>query len=137
MLDSLRKAFGWKPTPVPATKSGAPAAPTRPHPRDVTDGDFAAVVLEGAVPAVVDVWADWCQPCQIMSAYIEMLAQEYDGRVLVAALDADENPGVTQRYQIMGLPTVLFFRGGQEVDRAVGVSNYEDLKRRTERLLNS
>jgi thioredoxin 1 len=135
MLDSLRKAFGWMPAVTPTAESGA--APARPHPRDVTDRDFAAVVLDGALPAVVDIWADWCQPCQIMSAYIDRLAQEYDDRVLVAALDADENSDVTQRYQIMGLPTVLFFRGGQEVDRAVGVTNYEDLKRRTERLLNS
>jgi thioredoxin 1 len=72
-----------------------------------------------------------------MSTYIDRLTQEYAGRVLVAALDADENAAVTERYQIMGLPTVLFFRGGQEVDRAVGVTNYEDLRRRAEKLLSS
>ena len=55
----------------------------------------------------------------------------------MAALDADGKPALTERYQIMGLPTVLFLRGGQEVDRAVGVTNYEDLKRRADKLLNT
>ena len=133
MFDGLRRVFARKPAAAPAATS----APAHAHPRDVTDRDFAAVVLESALPAVVDVWADWCQPCQIMSAYIDMLAQDYAGRLLVTALDADENPAVAERYQILGLPTVLFLRGGQEVDRAVGVTSYEDLKRRADRFLNN
>ena len=96
MLDSLRKAFGQK---TRCAAGGDFPLRHATHPADVTDCDFAVVVLESALPAVVDVWADWCQPCQIMSAYIDMLAQDYTGRLLVTALDADENPTVTERYQ--------------------------------------
>ncbi len=92
-------------------------------------------MLNAALPAVVDFWAEWCQPCQVMSAYVSFLAKDYEGRLLVAALDTDENPATPQRYNVMGLPTLLLLRDGEEVDRIVGVVGYEEIKARVERLL--
>jgi thioredoxin 1 len=102
---------------------------------DVTDADFEAVVLRSPLLAVVDFWAEWCQPCQVMSAYVGFLAKEYAGRVLVTALDTDENPETPMHYNVMGLPTLLVLHGGEEVDRIVGVVGYEEIKTRVDRLL--
>lgn len=107
----------------------------RPAPLDVTDEDFAPVVLNADGLALVDFWADWCSPCQIMSAYVTMLAQTYPDQVVVAALDVDANPVTPERYAVLGLPTLIFFRGGAEIDRIVGVVSFEELQQRVEALL--
>ena len=70
-----------------------------------------------------------------MSAYVSFLAADFAGRLTVAALDVDENPAIAERYQVMGLPTLLFVSNGAEVDRIVGIVPYEDLKRQVGRLL--
>ena len=129
----LRKLFGRKKNGPPA-QAAAPA-PARPQPIDVTDASFDAIVTASALPAVVDVWAEWCAPCTTMSAYVAWLAGDYAGRLTVAALDADENPATAERYGVMGLPTLLFLSNGVEVDRIVGLIAYEDLKHQVERLL--
>lgn len=126
----LRNLFGRGKTPAPATVS----AP-RPQPVDVTDADFDQVVAASEQLAVVDFWADWCEPCRTMSAYVDFLAGDFAGRALVAALDVDENPAVAERYQILGLPTLLFLHGGVEVNRIVGLITYDDLKRQVEQHL--
>ena len=107
--------------------------PTPAHARsaviDVTDADFATVVLASEKVAVVDFWAEWCEPCQIMSAYMGFLAEDLGDRLLLAALDVDENPATPAQYNVMGLPTLLVLKDGQEVDRIVGVGDYEQIKR--------
>jgi thioredoxin 1 len=104
---------------------------------EVTDANFATVILSSNKLAVVDFWAEWCQPCQIMSAYVGFLAQEYGDRLLIAAMDVDENPQTAERYTIMGLPTLLLMQNGVEVDRIVGVEEYQTIKARVESLLNA
>ena len=125
-------------------KASAAAQPVTPRARtagaataviDVTDADFDTVVEQSPLPAVVDFWAEWCEPCHVMSAYVGFLAQDYAGRVLVAALDVDENPETPARFNVMGLPTLLILRDGQEVDRIVGVTPYDEIKERVDHLL--
>ena len=120
----------------PIDKGKAPA-PQQAAPLiiDVTDATFADAVLASDKLAVVDFWAEWCQPCQIMSAYVGFLAQEYGDRLLLAALDVDENPQTPEHYTIMGLPTLLLLRNGAEVDRIVGVEEYPTIKARVEQWL--
>ncbi len=137
----LRNLFGRKKNGSSAAQEAAAAsrlavdAPARPQPVDVTDATFDAVVVGSAQLAVVDVWAEWCAPCTTMSAYVAFLADDFAGRLTVAALDADENPVTAARYGVMGLPTLLFFANGVEVDRIVGLVPYPDLQRQVERLL--
>jgi thioredoxin 1 len=117
---------------VPAGEQSA-----RPLPVDVGDADFESVVVAADKLSVVDFWADWCAPCRTMSAYVAFLAADFEGRLNVTALDVDENPVTAERYQILGLPTLLFLSGGVEVDRVVGIVAYDDLKRQVEQLLAS
>lgn len=88
-------------------------------PVELTDANFKREVLESTVPVLVDVWADWCMPCRMVAPTVEALAQQYDGKVKVGKMDADNNitPG---QLGIRGIPTLLLFRGGKEVDRIVG-----------------
>jgi thioredoxin 1 len=132
----LRNLFGRnKRAPVQAATPAPAAGDARPQPIDVTDATFDQAVLASSQLAVVDFWAEWCAPCTTMSAYVSFLAADYDGRLTVAALDVDENPASAERYQVMGLPTLLFLFDGAEVDRIVGLTPYEELKHRVNQLL--
>lgn len=143
----LRRLFGLKPKPptIPLEDrpspipSGGTSASTLSTPelsvQDVVDADFDAKVLQSDRLVVVDFWAEWCQPCTIISAYTAWLVRDYGEQLLVAALDVDENPEIPERYSIMGLPTLLFFRNGIEVDRQVGLLSYEELQAKVRGLL--
>jgi len=89
-------------------------------PIKVTREDFEEKVLRSSAPTVVDFWAAWCGPCRMLAPVIDALAEEYDGRIQFAKLDVDANPGVSQAYSVHGIPTLILFAGGQEVDRLVG-----------------
>lgn len=124
--------------PQPAVKSEATIAQqVAPTIIEVADVNFGDIVLTNEKLVVVDFWAEWCQPCQIMSAYVGFLAEEYGDRLLLAALDVDENPQTAERYFVMGLPTLLLLRNGVEVDRIVGVEEYPTIKARVEQWLNT
>jgi thioredoxin 1 len=140
----LRKLFGLKPKPptLPLEYRSQSSTITDEGNstsilsiRDVVDAEFDEVVLQSESLVVVDFWAEWCQPCTIISAYTAWLVRDYGSRLLVAALDVDENPEIPERYTIMGLPTLLFFRDGVEVDRQVGLLTYEELQAKVEVLL--
>lgn len=134
MLGKLFRPFS-KRTAAPVVAERSQAASSAPAIIDVTDADFADVVVAANRLALVDVWAEWCQPCTIMSAYMGFLARDYGERVLLTALDADENPETTAAYNILGLPTLLFLRDGREVERIVGVTEYAMIQQAVERYL--
>ncbi|MCL4200974.1 MAG: thioredoxin [Pirellulaceae bacterium] len=89
-------------------------------PLKVTDQDFEEKVLRSSTPVMVDFWAEWCPPCRMLAPTVDALATEYQGRVVVAKLDTDANPETPEKYEITGIPTMLFFKDGQLVERLVG-----------------
>jgi thioredoxin 1 len=117
-----------------SSRPPAPATPARPRPRPihVTDENFEAVVLSSDRLAVVDFWADWCEPCHIMAAIIQFLAEDFDGQILVAKMDVEENPTIPARYNLLGIPTIIFFRHGEEIDRQMGIISIDVLRERVE-----
>jgi thioredoxin 1 len=86
----------------------------------VTDGDFESLVLKSDIPVLVDFWATWCPPCQMIAPIVEEIHGELGDKVKVMKMDTDENPSTSMSLGIMSIPTVMIFKDGKLVDRTIG-----------------
>jgi thioredoxin 1 len=100
------------------------------EPFATSDADFEQDVLESNEPVLVDFWAEWCAPCLMIAPIVKEIADEYEGQIRVAKLDADENPNTMQAYGIMGIPTLILFKDGKAVERITGFMPKERLLNR-------
>ena len=95
----------------------------------LTDANFETTVNASAQPILVDFWAEWCGPCRRLAPTVDELANDYNGRVVVAKMNVDENPATPMRFSIRGIPTLLLFKGGQIVEQVVGLADKDQLKK--------
>ncbi len=114
--------LGRAPKPaVAAAKAGAAGqAAGKSEPLVITEASFEEQVLRSPLPVLIDFWAPWCGPCRMVAPTVEKLAGEMDGRLRVTKVNTDENPGLMNRFGIQGIPTMMIFKDGQQVDRWTG-----------------
>ena len=92
-------------------------------------------LLSGDKPVVIDFWAEWCGPCRMIAPIVDELSEEFAGQVVVGKCDVEENDGVAMKYGVRNIPTIIFVKGGQVVDKQVGACTKEALKAKIAALL--
>lgn len=105
-------------------------------PRNITQKNFQTAVLNYDKPVIVDVWADWCGPCRMLAPQFAAAEKELEGKARFVKLDADKNKKLSRKYKVMSLPSILYFKDGQLVDRSSGVVTKNNIINRVKPLLN-
>ena len=106
-----------------------------PHVTELKDTDFESFIKNAATPVLLDFWATWCAPCRMLTPVIEEIATENAGKFTVAKVNVDDCPAAASQFGIKSIPTLIFFKGGEKKDQAVGVSGKADIVRRLEALV--
>ena len=96
---------------------------------EVSDSSFEADVLNHDKPVLVDFWAEWCAPCRMLAPTVDAVAEKYAAHTRVVKLNVDDNPAISQRYGIKGIPTLILFKGGKEEERIVGATSKDAISR--------
>ncbi len=96
---------------------------------EVTDHNFEQDVLQNKQPVLVDFWAAWCAPCRMLAPTVDAIAEKYSASARVVKLNVDENPAISQRYGIKGIPTLILFKDGKEEERVVGATSKDAISR--------
>jgi thioredoxin 1 len=104
---------------------------------DVTSSTWDSEVIKAQGLIMVDFWAAWCAPCRMVSPTVEELAKEYQGKMKFMKLNTDENPDIASKYNIMGIPTLMFFKDGRTLDSIVGAVPKQQLKTKIDSLLTT
>jgi len=102
---------------------------------EINDDNFEDEVLKCNLPVIVDFWAPWCGPCRMIAPITEKLAKEYEGRIKLCKLNVDDNPRTASKYQVMSIPQILFFKGGEIVDESTGAVPESVLRSKAESVL--
>ena len=100
---------------------------------EITDANFEAEVVKSSTPVLVDFWAAWCAPCRMLAPTVEAVAEKYAGNARVVKLNVDDNPSVSQRFGIKGIPTLILFKNGHEEERVVGATSEAAISRMIEK----
>jgi thioredoxin 1 len=103
--------------------------------RHITDAEFESAVLQSELPVFIDFWAPWCGPCRIVGPIVDELANEYAGKLSVVKINVDESPAVAQKFMVSSIPTLMVFKGGEVVDRALGAMPRTELQKLIDRNL--
>ena len=89
----------------------------------VNDSNFDEIVLKSGQPVMIDFWAEWCAPCRAIAPFVEQIASEYEGKAIVAKVDIEQSPDTANKYGIRNIPTLLFFKDGELVNKQVGMTS--------------
>jgi thioredoxin 1 len=105
--------------------------------KEVSDSSFEKDVLGAGKPVLVDFWAEWCAPCRMLAPTVVAVAEQYGETAGVVKLNVDDNPSTAQRYGIKGIPTLILFRDGKEVERVVGATSKESITRMIDKYVSA
>jgi len=102
---------------------------------EITDANFEEVVMNSKIPVLVDFWAEWCGPCRMVGPVVDELHTEYEGKAIVGKVNVDENPGVSAKFGVRNIPTILFIKNGEVADKSVGAVPKAQLAAKLEAIL--